>query len=164
MDFPTKVLGVMALIAALCFGMLIVSSEMYLSVGSGLLDGRMFGYDAAAVRLYLGQLSEPELWFYAGPFRLLDTVAPPLLALTFVGLIWTLGRSLWRMAVILPLVYLIADLRENALVGQILNIGIEGLDANLVMKASNMTQLKWAFLVLSLGVVLWLWKKGRVQT
>lgn len=161
MDFATRTLAVMALIAALWFGMLIVSAELYLSAGDGLLDSRVMGYDITAVNLYLTQLSASEIWFYAGPFRLLGTLAPPLMACTFVGLILKLARTGWRVGVAFPLVYVFADLRENALIGQILSTSSESITPSLVAQASAMTQLKWGFLVLSLGVVLVLWKRER---
>ena len=91
----------------------------------------------------------------------MDSIVPPLLALTFSALIWTLGTPVWRATIILPLIYVIADLRENAIVGKILQSAGRDIDADLVANASDMTQLKWLFTVLSLGVVLWLWRKGR---
>lgn len=163
MAFSTKALAILTFASAIGFGALVVLSEMYLSAGNGLLDGRLNGYDGAAVFKYLELLPREGRAFYAGPFRILDSIVPPLLALTFIALIWTLGQRFWRVTIIFPLVYVFADLRENALVGQILQAGTKNLDAGVVASASNMTQLKWLFTVLSLGVVLWLWRKGRTQ-
>ena len=136
-------------------------AEIYLSVGFGLLDGRLNGYDVEAVNKYLALLSSENRQFYIGSFRVLDTIFPPLLATTFAAIIWTLGSTLWRTTVVFPLIYVIADLRENALVGQILQATT--LDAETVSSASDMTQLKWLFTVLSFAVVLWLWRQGRTQ-
>lgn len=163
MVVSTKTLALLTLASAILFGALVVLSEIYLSVGEGLLDGRVIGYDVDAVAKYLGQLPNESRTFYLGTFRTLDTILPPLLGLTFIALIWSLGQKFWRSTIIFPLIYVIADLRENALVGQILRAGLKNLDANMVANASNMTQLKWLFIVLSLGVVLWLWRKGRAQ-
>jgi hypothetical protein len=103
------------------------------------------------VSRYLALLSAESRQFYIGPFRALDTIVPPLLAATFSVIIWTLGSTLWRITVVFPLIYVIADLRENALVGQILQVTTT--DAETVSRASDMTQLKWLFSVLSLTVV-----------
>jgi len=161
MALSTKTLAILTFASALGFGVLVVLSEMYLGVGDGLLDGRLIGYDVEAVTKYLGLLSKENLAFYIGPFRVLDSIVPPLLALTFSALIWTLGTPVWRATIILPLVYVLADLRENAIVGKILQSAGRDIDADLVASASDMTQLKWLFTVLSLGVFLWLWRKGR---
>lgn len=161
MRVSNTTMAMLAIASAVGFGASVLLSEIYLSVGDGLLDGRLAGYDTASVNQYLGLLPAEGLTFYIGSFRVLDTIVPPVLALTFIGLIWTLGKTFWRAAIIFPLVYAFADLRENALVGQILNAGIGGSEDELVNNASDMTQLKWLFLVLSLGVVLWLWRKGR---
>jgi hypothetical protein len=161
MAITTKTIAILAIASVIGFGSLVVFSEIYLSVGSGLLDGRLNGYDVEAVTRYLALLSAEDLQFYIGPFRALDTIVPPLLAATFTAIIWTLGSTLWSIMVVFPLIYVIADLRENALVGQILQGNT--LDAETVSRASDMTQLKSLFIVMSLAVVLWLWRQGRTQ-
>jgi hypothetical protein len=161
MAITTKTIAILAIASVFGFGSLVVFSEIYLSVGSGLLDGRLNGYDVEAVTRYLALLSAEDLQFYIGPFRALDTIVPPLLAATFTAIIWTLGSTLWSIMVVFPLIYVIADLRENALVGQILQGNT--LDAETVSRASDMTQLKSLFIVMSLAVVLWLWRQGRTQ-
>jgi hypothetical protein len=163
MIFSTKTLAILTFASALGFGALVALSETYLSAGYGLLDVRLIGYDVGAVTNYLELLSNEARAFYLGPFRTLDTIVPPLLALTFIALIWSLGQKFWRVTVIFPLIYVFADLRENALVGQILRAGPENLDGDMISSASDMTQLKWLFTVLSLAVVLWLWRKWRTQ-
>ena len=161
MAITTKTIAIFAIASAIGFGSLVVLSEIYLRVGFGLLDGRLNGYDVEAVNKYLALLSSENRQFYIGSFRVLDTIVPPLLAATFAAIIWTLGSTLWRTTIVFPLIYVIADLRENALVGQILQATT--LDAETVSRASDMTQLKWLFTVLSLAVVLWLWRQGRTQ-
>ena len=163
MIFSTKTLTILTFTSAVGFGALVVVYEIYLSAGDGLLDVRLIGYDVGAVTNYLELLSNEARAFYLGPFRTLDTIVPPLLALTFIALIWSLGQKFWRVTVIFPLIYVFADLRENALVGQILRAGPKNLDGDMISSASDMTQLKWLFTVLSLAVVLWLWRKGRTQ-
>jgi hypothetical protein len=163
MTISTKTLAILAIASAIGFTALVVLSEIYLSAGLGLLDGRLNGYDADAVTTYLGLLSEENRQFYIGPFRTLDTIVPPMLAATFAAMIWKLGNKLWRLTVIFPLIYVVADLRENALVGQILKAGNGNFDNAMAASASDMTQLKWLFTVLSLAAVLWLWRKGRAQ-
>ena len=161
MEITTKTIAILAIASVIGFGSLVVFSEIYLSVGFGLLDGRLNGYDVEAVTRYLALLSAENRQFYIGPFRALDTIVPPLLAATFTAIIWTLGSTLWRITVVFPLIYVIADLLENTLVGQILQVTT--IDAETVSRASDMTQLKWLFPVLSLAMVFWLWRKGRKQ-
>lgn len=120
MAITTETIAILAIASAIGFGSLVVLLEIYLSVGFGLLDGRLNGYDVEAVNRYLGLLSAENRQFYIGPFRALDTIVPPLLATTFAAIIWTLGKTLWRTEVVFPLIYGTADLRENALVGKIL--------------------------------------------
>ena len=159
MAITTKTIAILTIASVIGFGSLVVFSEIYLSVGYGLLDGRLNGYDVEAVTRYLALLSAENRQVYIGPFRALDTIVPPLLAATFTAVIWTLGSTLWRITVVFPVIYVIADLRENALVGQILQVTT--LDAETVSRASDMTQLKWLFTLLSLAVVLWLWRQGQ---
>jgi hypothetical protein len=161
MAITTKTIAILAIASVIGFGSLVVCSEIYLSVGFGLLDGRLNGYDVEAVTRYLALLSAENRRVYIGPFRALDTIVPPLLAATFTAIIWTLGSTLWRIMVVFPLIYVIADLRENTLVGQLLQVTT--IDAETVSRASDMTQLKWLFPVLSLAMVFWLWRKGRKQ-
>ena len=120
MAITTETIAILAIASAIGFGSLVVLSEIYLSVGFGMLDGRLNGYDVEAVNRYLGLLSAENSQVYIGPFRALDTIVPPLLATTFAAIIWTLGKTLWRTKVVFPLIYVTADLRENALVGKIL--------------------------------------------
>ena len=120
MAITTETIAILAIASAIGFGSLVVLSEIYLSVGFGLLDGRLNGHNVEAVNRYLGLLSAENSQVYIGPFRALDTIVPPLLATTFAAIIWTLGKTLWRTEVVFPLIYGTADLRENALVGKIL--------------------------------------------
>ena len=120
MAITTETIAILAIASAIGFGSLVVLLEIYLSVGFGLLDGRLNGYDVEAVNRYLGLLSAENSQVYIGPFCALDTIVPPLLATTFAAIIWTLGKTLWRTEVVFPLIYGTADLRENALVGKIL--------------------------------------------
>ena len=120
MAITTETIAILAIASAIGFGSLVVLSEIYLNVCFGLLDGRLNGYDVEAVNRYLGLLSAENSQVYIGPFRALDTIVPPLLATTFAAIIWTLGKTFWRTEVVFPLIYVTADLRENALVGKIL--------------------------------------------
>ena len=53
MAFSTKALAILTFASAIGFGALVVLTEMYLSAGNGLLDGRLNGYDGSAVFKYL---------------------------------------------------------------------------------------------------------------
>lgn len=163
MIFSSKTLAILTFASALGFGAMVVLSEIYLSAWDSLLDGRLIGYDVGAVTKYLELLSNEARAFSIGPFLSLGTIVPPLLALTFIALIWSLGQKFWRVTVIFSMICVFADLRENAFVGQILLAGFENLNGDMISITSDMTQLKWLFTVLSLAVVLWLWRKGWAQ-
>jgi hypothetical protein len=100
MEITTKTIAILAIASVIGFGLLVVFSEIYLSAGFGLLDGRLNGYDVEAVSRYLALLSAESRQFYICPLRALDTIVPPLLAATFSVIIWTLGSTLWRITVV----------------------------------------------------------------
>jgi hypothetical protein len=161
MVVSTKTIAVLAIALAVGLGLLVVLSGTYLSVGLGLLDGCLNGYDGEAVNRYLVKLSAESCQFYIGASRTLDIIIPLVLATTFAAIIWRLGSFLWRTTVFFSLIYVIADLRDNALVELMLQAST--FDVGTLSAASDMTQLKWLFPVLSLAVFLWLWRQGRIQ-
>ena len=157
----TKTIAVPAIALTVGLGLLVVSSGMYPSVGLGLLDARLNSNNLEAANRYLIKPFEESRQFYIGALRTLDIIIPLLLATTFAAIIWTLESFLWRTTFIFPLIYVIADLRDNVLVEQMLQAST--FDVGTVSAASDMTQLKWLFPVLSLAVFLWLWRQERTQ-
>lgn len=113
------------------------------------LDLRITGYSYEDVLYYLSWLDLEAAQILTTTVRRLDTSFPILLGLALAGWLWqAVGqRRAWRFVVLVPFAYIAADLYENHLVGEIL-AGILP-SAELVARASLMTMLKWALLVLS---------------
>lgn len=148
----------LALSAALCFAVLAYLSAAHLSPG----DHRPFdtawrGYDQGHAAAYLAALDPYARAIYAGPFRVIDTLFPILLA-AFLALAlhgrtrgWGLVPQL--LLLIFPGGYLVMDLTENALVAQIVGAGAEGLDAKVVALASGFTITKYVLLGATLAAL-----------
>lgn len=106
--------------------------------GVAALDARAFGYDPGQVRGFLAGLDASQTRFLLGPMRWMDTVFPPLFALT----LWRLG--LWPG---LALLYLTLDWAENIVVAAILRGGVDKIDPGQVQTASGLTMAKYAVLL-----------------
>ncbi|WP_425038950.1 hypothetical protein [Primorskyibacter sp. S187A] len=145
-----RVRSVLAILSALLFGALIWLSATYLTPqGYDTFDGSPLGYDLTYAREYLSALQDTDgaLALYTGPVRLLDTVFP----VVFTGLLvmmlhhasrtWSLVPQLFLF--LIPGTYLVMDLAENALVGQILSTNVQELRADLVNQASGFTVSKY---------------------
>lgn len=145
----------LATLSVALFAVLAILSKGWLEPDGVLIfDSRVMGYDLAAAEAYLSALSPDARALYLGPFRQLDTVFPIVLGLTLVGALWLSSMDLSLLARIailaVPVLYVWADLQENARVAGILSGG--GGDAALVAAASRLTQLKW--LTLGFGMLL----------
>ena len=116
-------------------------------------DLRLFGYGVPEAEAYLAALTAEGRAALLGPIRLLDTAFPLLLGALLAVLIWRNGRR-WLAAV--PFGYAAVDLWENATIsGIVMRNAPEMADT-----ASNLTQGKYALLVLSLALV-WMSWRGR---
>lgn len=154
-----------AVVAAALFAVLIVISLGWLSPeGLSNFDARLLGYDVDAAQAYLAALPDSGRALYLGVFRWLDTVFPVLAAFTIGGATWMIMAEhhlVRRIAASgMAAAYLVMDLAENAYVAQMLRS--EGSVAQaLVDRSSDMTQLKWLFLGLSLILLLALWRRNK---
>tara|TARA_R110002049_G_scaffold140930_6_gene302344 strand:+ start:1452 stop:1967 length:516 start_codon:yes stop_codon:yes gene_type:complete len=150
------------LAALLCFVALAVMSKFWLEPdGLIVFDSRLRGYDPAAARAYLAALSADQRALYLGAFRVLDTVFPIVLAGTLAGVIWRgagVRLAMVRvLALLMPGVYLMLDLTENALVAVILRG--QATDATIVL-ASALTQGKWLVLAVAMLLAVWAMRRG----
>ena len=138
--------------------------------GQPVFDLMPGGYDIDTARSILTALGEEGRSYYVGVQHLLDAAFPPLLGLTLAYWLWRTGRR-WRdqglpmrpivMGLLIGFAFLATafDLAENAMVGQMLDLGAEGLTEPLVNAASTFTLGKatvssiayTALLVLALG-------------
>ncbi|NNE51128.1 MAG: hypothetical protein HKN30_01850 [Sulfitobacter sp.] len=125
---------------------LAVLSKGWLEPGGALVfDSRLRGYDADAARAYLAALGPDAVALYLGLFRVLDTCFPILLTLSILLLARRAGPVPGVFPMIAVLAYLFFDLRENALVSEMLRAGA-GVSDVLVQTASRATVLKWVLL------------------
>lgn len=163
-----RTLRTLAAVAAGMFAVLAVMSLGWLSPeGLSNFDARLLGYDADDARAYLAVLPESSRALYLGWFRTLDTVFPVLASLATGGILW-LSTADWHILQLvvslgMVLAYLMMDLAENSVVGRIIERD-DPVDAALANRASDLTQLKWLFLALSLVLLgaVWRHKQGRV--
>jgi hypothetical protein len=117
-------------------------------------DLRATGYSPDEAAAFLAVLTDAGRVAYLGPVAMWDTVFPPLLALLLASLIWR-----WRRPLLAPVPFLYAavDLWENAVIGRMVATG----DTSLAASASNLTQAKYALLVMALGLVWRSWRERR---
>lgn len=127
------------------------------SQGGTPFDLRLLGYTLAEAKAYVGQLTPEGLALYLGPIRANDTFFPIWMMVTLMlpqrgrGQFWFLPA----------LVYGLADLGENLAVARLLKAGAE-MQAQDVLWASTLTQVKFAALALAAVLALWtLWQKWR---
>lgn len=155
MSFRACILALAALTGAVYLALVWTGAVAVMARAGGQwpFDLRASGYTPAEAAAFLAALSDAGRAAYLGPVATLDTVFPPLLALLLGALIWRLGRPLLAPV---PFAYAAVDLWENAVIGRMLASG----DAALAVSASNLTQAKFALLVLAL-VLVWMAWRGR---
>lgn len=112
-------------------------------------DLRPLGYDLADAQAFLATLTPAGKAAYLGPVRIVDSVFPVLMMLTFVLAVRRMG---WA-AMIPAVLYGGLDLAENRAVAGILTSGIAEPEA--VHAASLLTQAKFAAFALAALLALW---------
>lgn len=121
------------------------------------LDARILGYTPEQALGYLGTLDGTGRSVYLLEMRLLDTLFPPVLAMVagLAVLALTRGMNLWsRVVLLVPVAgYMVMDLCENALIGELLRAGVDGFDAATAQLASEFTVTKWVLLGISLAML-----------
>ena len=123
--------------------------------GLPIFDLRPGGYDIAAARAFLAELSAEGRDFYLQVQLQLDRFYPPFMALTLVWATLRLAPAgRYRGLATLPAILAAAfDYAENALVAR-MHAGPGGLTAELVESASIATQVKSLFTALALIIVI----------
>lgn len=147
------------------FGVLVyLSYGQLMAGGQTVFDDQIAGYSVEQARPYLAALSEAQRQTYLGLFRWLDTGLPLFLALSLGLFIWReagrVGAPLRSLMAASPLVYMVLDLIENALVADLLRAGPEVADAA-IRQASMVTVAKFATLGAAVLVALAAWRLGR---
>jgi len=126
-------------------------------------DLRPMGYDREEARAFLSALGDIGLAQYAGVQRQLDTVYPYLLGATLTLAAWLLFSP--RRAILPGLLAVFGafcDLQENVAVADLLVLGANGIDEEVVSIASLFTTLKsmatsivMVTLLIATGVRIW---------
>jgi len=132
---------------------------------------RPAGYSHEEALGFLMALSDEGRSVYRGVQQYLDTAYPLLFGgvLFWATLRLTRNRGAWRFALaILPVLAMVFDLGENALVRELLRLPAESVSAELVQRASAVTVLKTVFttfaytsVLVLLGVWVWLSRRRR---
>lgn len=127
------------------------------ATGGQPFDLRTFGYGFADATSYIASLSASGRSFYLNEWRVLDTLFPVVLTLSFVLWNWRLLRRkglILRVAfLVIGLSYGVFDFLENAAVAGMLS-DPEGLTPKIVAEANRWTLLKFAVFGLSvLGIL-----------
>ncbi len=124
------------------------------------LDLALTGYGPDDVAAYFARLDRPAVLHAVGPFRWLDYLFPPLLALGLAALFRCLGgRGGAALAgAVLAVIYGLADLSENVLIDSMIRGWPNLPDNATVIRAALATRIKFAalgFALLALGLVWW---------
>ena len=131
-------------------------------------DLRPLGYTTKEAREFLAALLEPGLEHYLGTQRRLDQVFPALLAVTLSWTCWRLYGA--KYAIILSGLALLGgffDYQENIAVLDLLKLGADRIDEEVVSIASLFTILKFPPTLIVVVAILgalafrfWRWKRG----
>jgi hypothetical protein len=112
-------------------------------------DVRTGGYSYDEAADFLIALTDAGRAAYLGPQRLADTLFPlgffgVLASATYLAL-YVRGRIWAGLTIVVPGVYLVFDLLENAAVAGLLRAGADGITPEMVERASSFTQWKFLF-------------------
>ncbi|MGY6536360.1 MAG: hypothetical protein ACXIVG_13530 [Pararhodobacter sp.] len=123
-------------------------------------DVSLTGHDAERLVAWMAGMTDRGRALVLGPFRVLDTVFPLLLALTLV--ITGAARHVWLG--LAGLAYAGADLAENAVIAAMLRAWPAAPGADAVALASALTIAKWVMVIPAVALGLWLfWKEVKGQ-
>jgi hypothetical protein len=152
-----RVFALLSVATGAVYVILVWLGTQHLVVGSEKLwpfDLRMLGYGFFDAKTYLMLLGQEAADFYMGPMRMLDTAFPVMLGFWMGMLWWGLTERIhpWSRVIMLiaPAAYTLMDLCENALVGEMVRLGPEGIDRDLVALASSYTVSKTVTLMVAL--------------
>jgi hypothetical protein len=153
----TRLAWILGLSAALAYAALLRVGLGQMGPETGGLqpfDLRILGYGPSEAAEYMAAMTEEGRRLALGPVRMLDTIFPPLFG-AFIAALFVLNGRPWL--AVLPFGYVAADLWENARIGAMLAAG----DPSLAEGASNLTQGKWALLLLALSALWTVWRARR---
>ena len=115
-------------------------------------DTSLTGHTADSLMAWALDMTDRGRALVLGPYRLMDTVFPLLLALTLAV---TGGRRRWWLGV-LACAYALLDIAENASLAAILRAAPAAPGADEVARASALTIAKWITIMPAAGLGFWL--------
>ena len=127
------------------------------------LDIHVTGYGPEEFAAYFKTLDRPAVLHATGPFRWLDYLFPPLLALGLLALFRCLARAGWpaRLGQIVAVIYLVADLGENVLLDRMIRGWPSLPDTGLIVLAGSFTRLKFAALAVAVILLVVIMRRRR---
>ena len=139
-------------LTAAVYGWLAVWLGGQLAAQSGGLmpfDLRLTGYDLGEARAYLRALSPEGFALYQGPVARADTLFPALMGLCFAWWMRPFAGVFGMVCVLAAMAYVGLDWGENRAVGMMLEAGPDWVQPVDVLRASAMTQGKFAAFALA---------------
>ena len=159
-----------AMVLVYC-AMVLWSLPIIMSDANGLMpfDLRPSGYTTEEARAFLAALSENGRAHYLGVQHKLDTLYPGLMALSLILAYLLLYPTKWAVGFsVLAVLAAVFDWSENSAVADLLRLGAEGIDEEVVSIAALFTILKSGFVTVALtillvGVVGMMWRRWKGQ-
>lgn len=164
--------AVFALMLLVYLTMVLWSLPIILSDANGLMpfDLSPSGYTTEEARAFLSALSKDGQAHYLGVQHKLDTLYPGLMALSLILAYHLLFAKTWAVGFsALAVLAAVFDWSENSAVADLLRLGAEGIDEEVVSVAALFTMLKSGFVTVALtillvGVVGMMWRRWKGQS
>ncbi|WP_298561306.1 hypothetical protein [uncultured Aliiroseovarius sp.] len=159
-----------AMVLVYC-AMVLWSLPIIMSDAKGLMpfDLRPSGYTTEEARAFLSVLSESGRAHYLGVQHKLDTLYPGLMALSLILAYLLLFPTKWAAGFsVLAGLAAVFDWSENSAVADLLRLGAEGIDEEVVSAAAQFTMLKSGFVAVALTILLvgvagMMWRRWKGQ-
>lgn len=155
--------GIVAVLS--CAGLAVMAIVALEPGGIAIFDRQFAGYSADTAQEYLASIQAfPEAKaLYLGAYRFLDTIFAASLAFALAGIIWLNAKDVHPMGRILlllaPAVYLVLDMKENAIIAEMLRVGPSVFVAT-VLAASAYTMFKWTAMLVAILMAIWAWRSA----
>lgn len=160
-----------AMVLVYCI-MVLWSLPVIMKDANGLMpfDLRPSGYTTDEARAFLSALSENGRTHYMGVQHKLDTLYPGLMALSLILAYLLVFPTKWAAGFsVLAVLAAVFDWSENSAVADLLRLGADGIDEEVVSVAALFTMLKSGFVTVALTILLagvagMIWRRWKGQT
>ena len=129
--------------------------------GQTIFEARFPPYSQEVAREFLRALSDESRAAYLDVLHPIDMVFAPLLGITLVLLVWRFLPRRWAIGLtVVAALGAWCDYEEIVAIADLINLGPDGIDEELVSIASGLTTVKWisyaiVFLGIGVGVAIW---------